>query len=305
MKVIPVSSPEVSPSLFPHPIAAAIGNFDGVHLGHAFLIGKMFEAARDINALSAVCTFDPLPVRFFGGDTPMISPLPQRLALLEHLGVELCILLDFSTFALLEPEDFFRILSGSFGVGAIAVGKDFRFGKGRAGDSRLLSEFCKREGITLCTPDKITAGGVDISSSHIRELVTLGNVEDVPEYLGRLFCISGVVTEGDKIGRTIGFPTANLRTENELIPPAGVYGGNARLRRGKYKALIYIGARPTVNGGELRIEANLQDYSANLYGETLELEFIRRIRGEMRFAGLEQLKQQIIKDRKQFNEYLG
>ncbi|MDR2401384.1 MAG: riboflavin biosynthesis protein RibF [Deferribacteraceae bacterium] len=297
MNIIPVS-PEENPEELPYPIATAIGNFDGLHLGHRFLIEKMKQIAESINALPAVCTFSPLPARFFGGDTPLITTLPQRLSLMEQLGVKICIILDFNAFASVSPTSFFNILLNRFMVKAITVGADFRFGKDREGDTKMLAKLCKESGVNLTSLDKRSVKGISISSSYIRNLALQGEVECIPEYLGRPLSIIGSVKEGDKLGHTIGFPTANLSTDNELIPPPGVYGGMAKLLREEYKALIYIGIRPTLHGKELRIEANLQNFpNHNIYGEKVELEFNRRIRGEMKFADLQELKGQIIKDR--------
>jgi riboflavin kinase/FMN adenylyltransferase len=305
MKIIRISAEMPLLSRNP-PAAIAIGNFDGVHLGHNFLIEKLLTAARETNLCPAVCTFAPLPARFFGRTAPMITNLPQRLALIEQRGIKTCFVLEFNAaLASITPEDFFNnyLLSG-FNAKAIVVGKDCCFGKGRAGDVNLLSALCVSNGILFTAADKITADGNCISSSLIRKLAMLGEIEKIPLYLGRQFSIEGVVTEGDKIGRTIGFPTANLRTESELIPAAGVYGGTARFRSKIYEALIYIGKRPTLNGNELRIEANIQGFSDwDLCGEEICLEFTRKLRGEMRFNSLDELRRQIIEDRKLLYEY--
>jgi riboflavin kinase/FMN adenylyltransferase len=300
MKIIRISAEMPLPSGNP-PAAIAIGNFDGVHLGHNFLIEKLLATAQETGTCPAVCTFNPLPARFFGRTAPMITTLPQRLALIEQREIKICFVLEFnSALASIPPEDFFNnyLLSG-FNAKAIVVGKDFCFGKDRAGDVNLLSALCVSNGILFTAADKITAAGNCISSSLIRKLAVLGETEKIPLYLGRPLSIEGVVTEGDKIGRTIGFPTANLRTGSELIPASGVYGGTARLRSKSYEALIYIGKRPTLNGNELRIEANIQRFSDwDLYGEEICLEFTRKLRGEMRFNSLDELRRQIIEDRK-------
>jgi riboflavin kinase/FMN adenylyltransferase len=228
----------------------------------------------------------------------MLTTLPQRLLLFQRLGVQLALVLDFKAFASFSPEAFFNTLLTYFNIKTITVGKDFRFGRERSGDIEQLLKLCEGREITLSALDKEVVGGVCVSSSHIRKLAMLGAVEEIPKFLGRFLSIAGVVTEGDKIGRTIGFPTINISTANEAIPPAGVYGGRAKLLKGEFKALIYIGSRPTLNGVEQRIEANLLNYSAwDLYGEQVELEFTQRIRGEAQFAGLEELKAQIMKDK--------
>ncbi|MDR2104919.1 MAG: riboflavin biosynthesis protein RibF [Deferribacteraceae bacterium] len=295
MKVIH-ATPHESIAGFTLPIVTAIGNFDGVHLGHKYLIEKMRECAESMNAVPAAATFDPLPSRFFGGDTPMITTIPQRLRLISQLGVEICLILDFNACSTISPEEFLKLLL-NFGVKAIAVGKDFRFGRERVGDVELLSKICSADRVKLLAVDKLTIGGVCASSSHIRTLARQGKVEEIPTYLGRYLSLSGVVAEGDKLGRSIGFPTANLRTENELIPPAGVYGGRAVLEGGEYKALIYIGVRPTISGNEMRVEVNLQNFPPrDIYGEAMELKFTQRLRSEMKFANLEELKKQIIRD---------
>jgi riboflavin kinase/FMN adenylyltransferase len=305
MKIIRIS--EEIPQLSENPpTAVAIGNFDGVHLGHNFLIEKLLTAARETAVSPAVCTFDPLPARFFGRAAPMITTLPQRLALIERLGIEICFVLEFNAaLASVSPEDFFnKYLFTGFNARVIVVGKDFRFGNGRGGDVNFLSELCASKGILFTAADKIAAAGSCISSSLIRKLAGLGEVKTIPLYLGRQLSVEGTVTEGDRIGRTIGFPTANLRTENELIPAAGVYGGTARLRSKSYDALIYIGKRPTINGDELRVEANILGFSDwDLCGEKICLEFTRKLRGEMRFNSLEELRRQITEDRKLFYEY--
>ncbi|MDR2883749.1 MAG: riboflavin biosynthesis protein RibF [Deferribacteraceae bacterium] len=273
--------------------AVCIGNFDGVHLGHASLLQAML--ARGLAPV--VCTFLPHPQKYYKKNTPMICTFEQKMALLASAGVEICYNVPFNAeLAALEPSVFFReYIEERLHAKAVIVGSDFRFGKGRTGDSVLLKRLCLERNIECIVVPQLEHGGVQISSTVIRNIVLAGDVAEVPNYLGRYYSCVGEVVAGDQMGRTIGFPTANLKLLSELLPPEGVYSGYTYVDGKRYTAMIYRGTRPEV--GE-RFEVHLVDYSGReLYGDTLEVFIVQKIRDCMKFSSLEELKEQLERDK--------
>ncbi|MBL8916882.1 MAG: bifunctional riboflavin kinase/FAD synthetase [Archangium sp.] len=276
--------------------AACLGNFDGVHLGHQALFT---EAAK--HGKVAAVTFLPHPGKVL---QPQLAPRlivlqARKLELLEAAGAAFVVVQPFTLdYAKSSPAQFEASLFDGLGVGAIVVGTDFTYGQKRAGTVATLTEAAKARGAKVVAVAPVTVEGVVVSSSKIREYVLEGRVEAAARFLSRPFDLEGVVVPGAGRGRTIGFPTANIDTANELRPAPGVYAirvrvpGEETLRGGAAN----IGVKPTFGGGEVTIEAHLFDYSGDLYGQRLRVEFLERLRAEKRFGSADELSAQIARD---------
>lgn len=280
--------------------AVALGNFDGVHLGHQALFAEASRRASARGAPTAVATFDPHPGKVL---TPqlapkLISPLWRRLELMEALGVDAVVVQRFDrAYAASSPEEF--LSRDLFGLqpGDIVVGQDFTYGRARKGNTETLRQACEAAGIGLGLVDPVTVAGVVVSSTRIREFVAEGRVDAAAALLGRPFDLEGEVTRGMGRGRGIGFPTANVQTENEVRPAFGVYAVRGFTEDGKvYGGAANIGRKPTFGESEVTIEVHLFDFEGDLYGRRLAVEFIERLRGEQRFGSVEELIAQIARD---------
>jgi len=290
----------------------ALGNFDGVHLGHQRLIKGVVESAKRQNRQSVVVTFDPHPLQYFGKseDFKKIDSPTIRRSVLASLGVDALLELKFDErLARLSAEDFLNLLAANGLLRQISVGVDFRFGKGRLGDVHYLRQFCVENGIEAIIVDPVHVGNLVASSSQVRTWLRQGDVESAATMLGRSFMFRGIVVHGQKVGRTIGFPTANISCTDQLIPGAGVYAGTLKvvsevssqlLGDNEFACVINIGSRPTLAGSkkETTIEAHVfaPQGDFDLYDQTVALKFISRLRDEKKFADLEALKRQIAID---------
>jgi riboflavin kinase / FMN adenylyltransferase len=278
--------------------AICLGNFDGVHLGHQAL----FAEAAQHGPLVAL-TFHPHPGKVL---QPQLAPRlivsqARKLELLEGCGVQAVIVQPFSTeYARTTPEVFEASLLDGVGARTVVVGYDFTYGTRRAGTVQSLERAASARGAQVKTVPAVSIEGVVVSSSKIREYVLEGRVEAAARLLGRPFDLDGPVVPGAGRGRTIGFPTANVDTTNELRPAAGVYAVRARVLgeagAGWHGGAANIGVKPTFGGGELTIEAHLFDFSGDLYGRQLRVEFLERLRPEKRFASVSELSSQIGRD---------
>jgi riboflavin kinase / FMN adenylyltransferase len=270
------------PELEAVPRVAALGTFDGVHLGHR----RVIEAALAAGPEPTVVTFDPHPRTALGNRVELLTPLTRRLELLRELGVETTLIVEFTLdVARLEPQDFAREVLRPIGAEIAVAGEDFRFGRGRSGDLELL----ERLGFET-VPVPILEG---VSSSRIRELVADGDVEAAAKLLGRPVEVEGTVVTGEARGGTLGFPTANLDVRpNVLVPANGIYAGAA----GEHRAAVSIGTNPHYGGRERRVEAHLLDFDGDLYGERLVVELWERLRDEAAFATEAELIAQIRRD---------
>jgi len=288
----------------------ALGNFDGVHVGHQSLIRGIVCSAKESANLSAVVTFDPHPAQYFGKNEAFskIDGPSVRRRLLAALGVDILVEMQFDeVLATMSAEKFLENLTSGDRVQEISVGSDFRFGKDRKGDAAFLAAFCGNKEIKSKVVDSISVGGVVASSSQIRAWIREGKVEDAARMLGRPFLLSGTVVNGNRIGRTIGFPTANISSHDQMIPGLGVYCGSLRVvsdisqqlrSEDELPCVINIGFRPTVNSSSntLIIEAHIYDQgpkTLDLYGHVVDLSFFQRLRDEMRFESVEALRRQI------------
>lgn len=275
--------------------AVVIGNFDGVHRGHQAVL-RQARAIADAQGLACiVLTFDPHPREVLGGTArPPLTTLGRRVELLRAHGADDVAIQPFSLeFAAWSPERFARdLLSARLSARAVVVGENFRFGSKRAGDLPKLRELGAELGFTAVAAQVDGDDKGPFSSTRVRDAIASGDLAEATLVLGRPHSLSGKVEEGDRLGRTIGFPTANLGGVAELLPPHGVYA----IRAADHGGVMNIGVRPTVGGSTLRIEAHLLDFDGDLYGLPLRVELVGRIRGEQKFAGLDALKAQIAKD---------
>jgi riboflavin kinase/FMN adenylyltransferase len=284
-----------------------IGNFDGAHQGHRAVIGSAVERARNLGAPAVVYTFEPHPRRVLQPERSqprLMTPRQLELAL-EEIGVDLLVRERFTLeFAALTPEAFLReILYTRIGPRELFVGRDFHFGKGRGGSDETLARLAPTLGIRVVIVPEVRVGGRDVSSTRIRKSLALGDVADAGFCLGRPYAVWGRVVSGERRGRELGFPTANLDLENELSPARGVYATHARLfdasRRPagpRCPSVANIGTRPTFQEGRLLTEVHLIDFEGDLYGQLLEVTFIGWLRSEQRFPGIDALRQQIQAD---------
>jgi len=283
-------------------ICLAIGFFDGVHLGHQQIIRQTIVDARQHNSTTVVLTFDrhPNSVVAPGRVPPLIYSLPQKLRAIESLGADAVLLIQFDKkFSGQSGDEFIRGLARDFGqIHSICVGADFVFGHKRSGDVALLKKLGGEIGFLVHGLAAVSLDGEIFSSTRIREMIRAGNLDAASQMLGRSYAISGKIVEGDKVGHTLGFPTANLDTVNLILPPNGVYAGRTIVKKQFYRVALNIGFRPTVAADkpQLCVEAYLLDFSGELYGKELEIEIGEKLRGERKFNSTNELREQISRD---------
>lgn len=299
-----------------------IGTFDGVHAGHREIVGALVGRARETGGCSTVVTFDPHPREVTTGTlVPLLTTASERTRLLEALGVERCIVVPFTReFAQISSQDFVvDIVCGRIGASEIVVGYDHAFGRNRAGDHSLLEALGREHGFSVTVVPPFERGGAAVSSSRIRQLLSVdGDVTAVCRLLGRRYALDGRVVHGDGRGRTIGFPTANLEvvSTRKAIPHRGVYAVRVvvpdntdkdagRLGEAVYDGMMNIGVRPTFGGSqEVHLEVHLLDFDGSLYGTTLHVEFVERLRAEQKFESVNALVEQLSLDRRRCREAL-
>jgi riboflavin kinase/FMN adenylyltransferase len=281
------------------------GTFDGVHRGHRAILERLKARARKDEGESVLFTFHPHPrmVLFAGdGDLKLLNTQEEKRALLQEAGLDHLLVVPFSRqFSRMHAVDYVRdVLVGAIGVHAVVIGYDHRFGRNREGDLVLLRQLGDAYGLEV---EEIPAQEVDhvkVSSTKIRQALLAGEARTANELLGYRYPLSGVVVKGDQLGRTMGFPTANIGAIDalKLVPADGVYAVEAELRDGRFGGMLYIGPRPTVAGGGLpTVEVNLFGLDRDLYGEAITVRFIDRIRDDQRFDGLDALREQLHRDR--------
>ncbi|MFO7861061.1 MAG: bifunctional riboflavin kinase/FAD synthetase [Desulfosalsimonas sp.] len=288
---------------FPNAVVA-IGNFDGVHLGHQAIFQRVRQKAREINGTSVAMTFDPHPVKVLGnnGSPPLITLLEQKIELIEALGVDvfLCVPFDQSFAAVTAHEFLKNILIDKIGMKALVIGKDYTFGKNRKGNVAFLRQHADAYGFEVIVPDwvPVSADGAErISSTQVRQIIEAGRVTDAKALLGRYYQIRGeVVTGRNRGGPLLGIPTANIKLADELCPKTGVYAVMVQTPEGRFKGVANIGYSPTFDDHLFTVEVHLLDFNNDLYGSKIRVDFIQRIRGEKKFNSFDELKAQIRKD---------
>jgi riboflavin kinase / FMN adenylyltransferase len=281
-----------------------IGNFDGVHLGHQALFHEVIEKADDIDGTSVAMTFEPHPIRVLKGNgyPPLITLYDQKAELISKAGLDVLICVPFTCeFASITAASFLEnILIRQIGMKAMVVGGDYAFGKNREGNLNYLKHASDRMGFELIIADWIQTplnGSARISSTRIREYVMDGRVSQAKKMLGRFYQIRGTVAKGrNRGGKLLGFPTANLVLQDELCPKMGVYAVTVEYDSKKYKAVANIGYSPTFDDHIYTVEVHILDFHQDIYGQTIRVNFIERIRDEKKFSGIAELSWQIRKD---------
>lgn len=288
--------------------AVAIGNFDGVHVGHARIVETLLAEARRVGGPAVVFTFDPHPVRLLRPEEapPPLTWTARKAELLARLGVDALVAYPTDEALLrLSAEEFFgRIVVQGLGAWAMVEGPNFRFGRGRAGNVESLAAMCDAADMSLAVVEPVVAEGEIVSSSRIRRLIAAGDIDAARPLLTEPYRIRGMVVHGAKRGATIGFPTANIAAVDTLVPGLGVYAGRGWLRssgpaNGKgesWPAAINVGPNPTFGDHALKIEAHLVGCQRSLYGEVLEVDFAARLRDTRPFASVDELKTQLRRD---------
>jgi len=287
---------------------ASIGNFDGLHLGHRKIINQLKEKSNALNLPLTIISFEPLPSEYFMPEPPArIYPQRDKVRLLQSLGVDnfLCLKFD-AAFAQQSPEDFVNnILIEKLGVKYFVVGDDFRFGHQRKGDFQLLKKIGDEKGMQVVDTPTCDHDNKRISSTRIRKLLETGNIKSANELLGARYQLSGRVRHGDKRGRTIGFPTLNMKVLEHLAPVRGVYAVRViGLSDKPINGVANLGARPTVNGTENRLETHLFDFEGDVYGKYICVELVKFLRAEQKFDDFGALKLQILNDAEQARKIL-
>ncbi|HNY69508.1 MAG TPA: bifunctional riboflavin kinase/FAD synthetase [Syntrophorhabdus sp.] len=284
---------------FANPILT-IGNYDGLHLGHRKIIERVEIKARENKGTSMLMTFHPHPLtilkpdRFIG----LITPLPVKRRLIEEAGIDVMFIIPFTDeFHLISPESFVEnILVQKLGIKGLIVGYDFKFGKGGKGNVEYLAAKSTQYGFFFDIQEAITLDNEKVGSNRIRRMIQEGDVKKAGLHLGRPYMIEGTVMAGDGRGRTIGFPTINLQTEFPLIPGRGVYVSSVEIGGKRLPAVTNIGFNPTFDGQSLTIETYIMDFSQDLYNQKVALYFLDRIRDEVKFSSVDELKDRIRKD---------
>lgn len=280
--------------------ALALGNFDGVHKGHRVVLDAALEKARDAGLVPAVAVFDPHPRRFFQPDSPPFRLMDdaQQADALRDLGFERLHVLPFNTaMSRMMPREFAEtVLTGWSHASHVFVGADFEFGKGRSGDVRILAGIGSQIGFGVTGVTLKSTGDEKISSSGIRQALEAGDIDAARQLLGRPWIVRGEVEQGDQRGRTIGFPTANISLGDYCRPAFGVYAVRIRIDSRLHDGVANVGRRPTFDGTAERLEVHIFDFAADIYGQMVDVEFVRFLRPEQKFDGLDALKAQIGQD---------
>lgn len=277
-----------------------VGNFDGVHRGHREIFRRVREAAAELGGVSVVITFIPHPLKVLAAerDFRLITTYAEKERLIAESGVDYLITLPFSPeFASLPAEDFVRgILVGDIGIKRLVIGYDYAFGRNREGGVDLLRRLGGELGFEVEVLEQVGNGKTVFSSSMVRERIAQGDMTAVAALLGRYYSVKGRVVHGRHLGRKIGFPTANLETEEELLPRPGVYAVRVEWNLREYDGACNIGDNPTVQGGGTTVEVHLLEFEGDLYGCTLKVHFIERVRDERKFPDLFALMRAIRSD---------
>ena len=284
---------------FTYPVVA-LGNFDGVHVGHQILFKKAAEIASKKKGTSIAFTFEPHPLKVIAPEKvpPLLTHFHKKMELIEACNIDSVICADFTRqFADQRPRDFSEnILKGKIGAKEVVVGFDYAFGRGREGTIPYLKKMGEEFGFVVHVVDPFQLDGLTVSSSHVRELIEAGNMESARKFLGRHYSIVGPVISGHKTGQAIGFPTANIDTSKVQIPGTGVYAVRMIYQNNSFGAVANIGFNPTFHRDRLSVEVHIFDFNQVIYGKEVEVEFISRIRSEIEFKSKDELVVQIKKD---------
>lgn len=281
-------------------MALTIGFFDGVHLGHRYLVSELSEIAKKRNFASAVLTFRTHPRQVLHSDyiPSLLTTADEKIALLKETGVDYVVMTEFTReFSMLTAQEFMRLLHDKLNVCCLMIGYDHRFGHNRSEKFEDYVRFGKEIEIEVVQSSPLVIDGINVSSSTVRKTISEGDVAKAAKLLGREYSLAGTVVKGFQVGRTIGFPTANIAyDDSRILPKDGVYAARVAVESHLYDAMLYIGSRPTVNTGKTSVEAYLFDFSDDIYGKNVNVRFVDRIRDSIKFDSIEELKKQLGKD---------
>ena len=282
-----------------------IGNFDGVHIGHQTIVRRLVEKSKLLGAPSVLISFSPTPQQFFGQQHATLSNFKEKHTLLEALGLDYHLIINFNAqFSALTAEAFVQqVLLDKLNIKHCLIGDDFRFGAKRLGDFDLLKKFSKQHNFSVENTSSVLCNEHRASSSKIREFLELGELSSAKQMLGRDFSISGKIIDGQKKGRTIGFPTINIPIKRKISPVLGVFAVHVELMGETHQGVCNIGKRPTVGGQQTLLEVFLFNFDANVYGERARVIFKHKIRDEQKFDSFLELKQQIDLDTQSAKAY--
>ena len=286
--------------------SVALGTFDGLHMGHRRIIGRMVREAGGMR--KAVYTFSNIPASFFGGRTDALFTTREKIRSLEEMGVDLLVLEDFDAkMAKISPEKFIERLTGALGAKKIYAGFNYTFGAEARGTSRVLEKLAGQQGAEVSIADPVTYKGEPISSTRIREALREGDAEKAEAMLGAPYSIRGIVEGGKRLGRTIGFPTVNFYPpKHKLCPMHGVYASYAVFEGERYIGITNIGSRPTIDDGDaVNLETHMIGFNRDIYGKPIEIQLKRRLRGEVKFANVSELQHQLSRDKRAAIQLLG
>lgn len=288
------------------------GTFDGVHIGHQKILQRVKERARQSNGQSVVITYWPHPRLVLfpeDNDLKLLSTIEERIEQLRSFGIDYLLIIPFTKeFARTSSRNFITdVLVRTINTKVLVIGYDHRFGKNREGSFENLKARSAQYGFEVEEIPRQDVDDIAVSSTKIRKALDDGDIETANSYLGRPYALTSVVVEGNKLGRTIGYPTANLAppTNHKLVPGNGVYAVWVKHDQQKHPGMLNIGLRPTVDGKQLTIEVHLLNFDCDIYGQTLTVEFVQMLRLEQKFNGLEALKEQLAKDREATKQALG
>jgi len=288
---------------------ATVGNFDGLHRGHQAIVETVLDRSRATGGSSLLITFEPHPLKILAPERAplMLTTRKQKLALIEAGGIEFLLVLPFTMeLAEVAAEQFVNEhLAAGLGVREVYVGANFNFGRRREGNAELLVRLCGELGIRAAQVAEVRCLDSPVSSSRIRRALQAGEVELARELLGRPYAVQGTVIHGESRGASLGFPTANLATENELVPRDGVYVTEAVLEGATRPAVTNIGGRPTFEGAHFAVETHILDGGGDLYDQPLEVRFLARLRLELRFASPQALVDQVRRDIQRARDYFA
>ncbi len=285
------------------PLAGSVitlGNFDGVHLGHQQLLMQLKQKAKALNVPTVVISFEPQPKEFFAKrqTVPRMMRFSEKYLALQKLGIDyLCVLYFDEALSQLSAEDFVnKILSEKLGMRAIVVGYDFHFGAKRLGDFSLLKKMGAANGFEAIEFAPVSHANLAVSSTRLRRALSDGDMHLADQLLGRHYSLRGKVTYGHQRGRDLGFPTANINLHRELVPISGVFVVRVKLKAETFNGVANVGIRPTFNGQRVLLEVHLFDFDQTIYGCNLQVEFLHKLRDEVRFENFDELSAQIHKD---------
>lgn len=289
-----------------------VGTFDGVHAGHRAIMDTVAAKAKEQGARSVIITFDPHPREIISpgkSGIKLLTTLQERAEILEELGIDLLVVIPFDRdFSLLSSEEFIRdIIYKKIGVSEFVIGYDHHFGRNREGTIETIEKLGKELGFKAYVVSKREVGAKTVSSTAIRKAISEeGNVRQAAEFLQRPYRLNGTVIHGDKRGKKLGFPTANIKPEqsNKIIPKEGVYAVRVRFNNEWFNGMMNIGHRPTFEGKTQTLEVHLFDFNEDIYGEEVQVRFLNRIRDEKKFDGIDNLKAQLAEDEQKARKML-